>query len=221
MMQRYFSFRLRLPVLFLALIILIGISTSSGLAVTSYSSALRRYPYLTDVFSSYATINWATDRSETSGGVRFGKVGSESCTAHYVSGTKTAISVNGVLEYQWKALLTLEPNTQYCYRVYLGTSPTNEIDLLGSDAAPSFWTQVPSGNTQSFSFIVFGDWGQVDASGANTYQANLMSLMASSGARFAVTTGDNGYPDGSQKNFGDLLQAGQDISAIFGPSFWK
>src|SRR5690242_1237839 len=141
-MQRYF---LRLTVLFLALIILIGISTSSGLAVTSYSSALRRYPYLTDVVGSYATINWATDRTDTSGGVSYGKVGSEACTAHYVSGTKVAITVNAVLEYQWKAQLTLQPNTQYCYRVYLGTSPTNQVDLLGSDSAPSFWTQVPSG----------------------------------------------------------------------------
>ena len=220
-MQRYFSFQVRLTVVFLALITLIGISTSSSLAVSSYSSALRRYPYLTDAVGSYATINWATDRSEISGAVRFGKVGSESCTAHYVSATKAAITVNGVLEYQWKALLNLEPSTQYCYHVYLGTSPVNEIDLLGSDPAPSFWTQMPSGATQSFSFVVFGDWGMVDANGTNTYQANLMSLMASSGARFAVTTGDNGYPGGNQKNLGDLIQTGQDISAIFGPSFWK
>ncbi len=55
----------------------------------------------------------------------------------------------------------------------------------------------------------------------NSYQANLMSLIASSGARFVVTTGDNGYPDGNQKNLGDLIQTGQDISAVFGPSFWK
>ncbi len=61
----------------------------------------------------------------------------------------------------------------------------------------------------------------MDAAGANSYQTSLMSLMASSGARFAVTTGDNGYPGGNQKNLGDLLQTGTDISAIFGPSFWK
>ncbi|MBN2117998.1 MAG: DNRLRE domain-containing protein, partial [Anaerolineales bacterium] len=187
----------------------------------SYSSQLRRYPYLTDVVGPYATINWATDRSETSGGVRFGKVGSESCTAHYVPATKTPISVNGVLQYQWKALLELLPGTEYCYRVYLGTSPVNAIDLLGTDPAPAFWTQVPAGDNQSFSFVVFGDWGQVDALGSNPYQADLMSLIAQSGARFAVTTGDNGYPSGNQKNFGDLVQVGDDISAIFGPSFWK
>jgi len=220
-MQSYFSFRLKLAIVFLSLVALFGISATSNSVLSSYSPALRRYPYLTDTVGPYATINWATDRSETSGAVRFGKVGSEACTAHYVVATKTPISVNGVLEYQWKAQLNLVPGTQYCYRVYLGTSPVNEIDLLGSDSAPSFWTQVSSGATQSYSFVVIGDWGEVDSSGTNSYQANLMSLIASSGARFVVTTGDNGYPDGNQKNFGDLIQTGLNISAIFGPSFWK
>ncbi len=107
-MQRYFSFHVRLTVVFLALITLIGVSASPSLAVSSYSAALRRYPYLTDVVGSYATINWGTDRSEMSGAVRFGKVGSESCTAHYVTATKTAISVNGVLDTQsctWDSIL--------------------------------------------------------------------------------------------------------------------
>src|SRR5215207_3781777 len=220
-MQVFFHFRVKFAILYLSFIALFGISATSSSTLNSYSSILRRYPYLTDVVGSYATVNWATDRSETSGLVRFGKVGSEACTAHSVIPTKTPISVNGVLQYQWKAQLTLEPGTQYCYRVYLGSSPVNEIDLLGSDSAPSFWTQVPMGANQSFSFAVFGDWGYVDATGTNPYQASLMSLIASSGARFAVTTGDNGYPDGNQKNFGDLVQTGDSVSAVFGPSFWK
>lgn len=220
-MKSYFSSRMKLAIACISLIALFGISATSKSTTASYSSALRRYPYLTDVVGSYATINWATDRSESSGLVRYGKVGSESCTAHTVIPTKTPISVNGVLQYQWKTQLNLEPGSQYCYRVYLGTSPVNQIDLLGTDPAPSFWTQVPPGTTQSFSFIVIGDWGYVDSSGTNPYQANLMSLIASSGARFAVTTGDNGYPDGNQKNLGDLVQNGLGISAVFGPSFWK
>ncbi len=220
-MQRYFPFRVKLVVVFLSLIGLLGISATSSSVLNSYSPALRRYPYLTDAVGPYTTLNWATNRSESSGAVRFGKVGSEACTAHYVLATKTPLSVNGVLEYQWKAQLTLVPGTQYCYRIYLGTSPVNQIDLLGSDPAPSFWTQMPSGGTQSYSFDVIGDWGMVDSSGTNPPQANLMSLIASSGARFVVTTGDNGYPDGNQKNLGDLLQTGLNISAVFGPSFWK
>ena len=193
-------------------------SAPSSLAASN--PALRRYPYLTDVVGQYATINWGTDRSQTSGAVRYGRVGSESCTAHYAPATKTAITVNSALQYQWRAQLNLLPGTQYCYRVYLGSSPVTEIDLLGSDTSPSFWTQVPMGASQSFSFAVFGDWGYVNSSGTNSYQARVMSLIASSGARFAVTTGDNGYPSGNQKNFGDLVQTGADTSAVFGPSFW-
>jgi len=67
---------------------------------------------------------------------------------------------------------------------------------------------------------VLGDWGDVDAGGNNAPQAALMSGIASSGARFAVTTGDTAYPSGSQTNYGDLVQRGADTSAIFGPSFW-
>src|SRR5215207_2856696 len=220
-MQKAFSSRVKFAIIWLSLLALSGISATSSSTLNSYSPALRRYPYLTDVVGSYATLNWATDRSESSGMVRYGKVGAESCTAHTVIPTKTALSVNGVLQYQWKAQLNLEPGTQYCYRVYLGTSPVNQIDLLATDPAPSFWTQVPVGANQSFSFVVIGDWGYVDSSGTNPAQANLMSLIASSGARFVVTTGDNGYPDGNQKNLGDLIQKGLSISAVFGPSFWK
>src|SRR5512142_1197520 len=128
-------------------------------AATTYNSHLRRYPYLTDVVNSYATINWGTDRYYSTGAVRWGIVGSEACTAHYASASRVAISVNGVAQYQWNAMLNLQPDTQYCYRVYLGSSPDTEIDLLGSDPSPKFWTQVPSGSTESYSFLVFGDWG--------------------------------------------------------------
>jgi hypothetical protein len=80
---------------------------------------------------------------------------------------------------------------------------------------------MPAGANESFSFVVIGDWGYVPNSGTNPYQADLMSLIANSGARFVVTTGDNAYPDGNQKNYGDLVQTGPGISAVFGPSFWK
>jgi calcineurin-like phosphoesterase family protein len=196
-------------------------ATLTSVASSGYSTHLRRYPYLTDTVISYATINWATDRSGSSGFARWGKVGLESCTAHSMPASQTLINVNGVTEYQWKVLLNLVPGTQYCYRVYLRDSIATEIDLLGSDPSPIFWTQVPAGSTQSYSFAVFGDWGYVDEGGINPYQAKLMSLIAASGARFAVTTGDNGYPSGTQTNYGDLIQNGEDISAIFGPSFWK
>ena len=219
-MPKPLRFRVMLAALTPVLILLV-ISASPGSAAIAYSSHLQRYPYLTDVVSSFATINWGTDQSLSTGAVRYGAVGSESCTAHYVPASRNPITVNKVPEYQWSAMLSLAPGRQYCYRVYQGSSPSTEIDLLGSDASPSFWTQVPAGSSQPFSFALFGDWGYVDSTGANPYQASLMSLIANSGARFAVTVGDNSYPAGTQSNYGDLVQVGSNISGVFGPSFWK
>ena len=111
--------------------------------------------------------------------------------------TKTAISVNGSLQYQWKAQLELLPGTQYCYCVSPGSSPVTEIDLLGR-LFTSFWTQMPMGATQSFSFAVFGRLGLRQFLGANPYQANVITDCLD-GARFAVTTGDNGYPAAARR----------------------
>ena len=83
-----------------------------------------------------------------------------------------------------------------------------------------FTTQAAAGSTQPFSFAVLGDWGLVDANGNNPDQQNLLGTLAASGVRFAVTTGDNGYPSGSQTNYGDLKQVGAAMGAIFGARFW-
>jgi hypothetical protein len=194
---------------------LVGIVASPSGAATA--AQLRRYPYLTDAVGMKIKVSWATDRSATTGSVKWGGVtGGGACTpATSASATRYPITVNGVSEYQWIAQLSLPAPGAYCYRPFLG--PTN---LLGGDASPVFNTQVPPGSAQPFSFAVLGDWGQTDASGNNPDQANLMSQIASSGVRFAVTVGDNGYPSGSQTNYGDLQQHGANISAVFGPSFW-
>jgi chitodextrinase len=177
---------------------------------------LLRYPYLTDVVQTYATINFATDTSGTTATVKYGRVGQESCVAKSVNASKTTISVKGQSEYQWKAKLTgLATNTLYCYRVFLGGT-----DLLGDVASPQFWTQIPAGTAQPFSFAVFGDWGDTDANGANPYQAALMQSIANSGVRFALTTGDTAYDSGTQSNYGDLTHTGYRVSSVFGPDFW-
>ena len=132
-----------------------------------------------------------------------------------VAAARTSITVATTPEYQWVAVLALPASGSYCYRVLLGAT-----DLLGSDPSPVFTTQVPVGSTAPFSFAVFGDWGQVDSNGDNADQANLMSQIATSGVQFAVTVGDNGYPSGSQSNYGDLQHRGANTSAIFGPTFW-
>ena len=188
-------------------------------ASAANSPELKRYLYLTDLVGTSATVNWATTRLSINGALTYGKVGSETCTAHTVTATRTAITVGAASEYQWKARLTVDPDTDYCYRIYFGAS--SQIDLLGDDPAPTFRSNLPAGSTAPFSFAVFGDWGSVGADGTNPDQANLISKIAASGSRFAVTTGDNAYPAGLQTNYGDLAQTGPGTSAVFGPSFWK
>lgn len=191
----------------------------------SWAPQLTRYPYLTDTVNSFATVNFATDRSQTTALVRYGKVGVESCTANAVSAVRNNLTVAGVLEYQWKAVLRVEPGVRYCYRPYLGTTP--EVDLLGADPAPEFTAQVPASSTAAFSFLVFGDWGYVRTDGTNPYQSDLMAIAAASGANFAVTVGDNVYPTEGftsvpgQTQYGDLNATGPSTSAVFGSAFWK
>jgi hypothetical protein len=178
---------------------------------------LTRYPYLTDVAYGNATVNFGTDQSNDSAVVKWGRAGAESCAAHTTAATRTSVMVNGVGEYQWKALLSpLRPDTAYCYRPYFGSS---QIGLLPAGPSPRFVTQLPPGSAKPFSFAVLGDWGQTYAYG-NPDQADLMRRIAASGARFVIGTGDTGYPAGSQASYGDLQQSGQNISTVFGPQFW-
>jgi hypothetical protein len=137
-----------------------------------------------------------------------------SCAANTTAATKTSITVVSKAEYQWTATIPVTPDTTYCYRVYLGGT-----DLLGSDASPTFTSQVAAGSSAPFSFDVFGDWGQAYTNG-NPDQANVLQQMSLSGARFAVMTGDTAYPGGGQSEYGDLQQSGANVSTVFGPSFW-
>ena len=193
-----------------------GATLLPSTASATPSSSLRRYPYLTDLVLGHVTVNWATTTSISTGSVTYGKSGTESCTAHTVNATKTSITVGSTAEYQWKALLNgLSRNAAYCFRVQGGG-----IDLLGTDASPVFRTQLAAGSTATFSFAVLGDWGDQESTSLNTDQANVLARIASSGARFAVTTGDIAYPSGSQTNYGDLVQTGANVSTVFGPSYW-
>ena len=92
--------------------------------------------------------------------------------------------------------------------------------LLGPGPAPTFRSQVSPRSSSPFSFAVIGDWGLVGPSGENSDQEAVIAQIAASDARFAVTTGDTAYPDGSQLSYGDLQQTGSSTSTIFGPAFW-
>jgi hypothetical protein len=159
----------------------------SSPASGAYDAKLKRYPYLTDLVSTSVMVNFGTDISSTSATVKYGLAGG-TCDTNAATATRTFILVNGVSEYQWKAQLTgLSPNTQYCYRLFFGSA---QLDLLGTDASPVFTSQVPSGSSAPFKFAVFGDWGKTLAAG-NPDQANVISQIAQSGARVALTTGGN------------------------------
>src|SRR5215212_3011450 len=204
----------RLGLLMLVVMGLVGVSLAPVPAAAATSNMLTRYPYLTDSIQTSITVNWATDTTGgTSASLTWGPAGN--CAANTTNASKTNITVISKAEYQWKATIPVTPDTRYCYRVKLGN-----VDLLGGDPSPSFTSQVATGSTQPFSFAVFGDWGQVDANGINPDQANVMSQMASSGARFAVMTGDTAYSNGGQKEYGDLQQSGANTSTVFGPNFW-
>lgn len=211
--------RLRRAMLAVAMVLLLPLMSVQP-ASAAVSPALKRYPYLTDAVGTYMTVNWATDRSATTGAVRWGRTGATgSCSpATSVPATRASITVNGVAEYQWKATFSVGTAGEFCYRPYLGSAST---DLLGADTSPRAKPQVPVGSSQPYSFAVLGDTGEVDANGDNGAQAALMRSIAASGARFAVQTGDFGHPNNDQTNFGDLVQKGANTSAVFGPSFWK
>ncbi len=132
------------------------------------------------------------------------------------------MTVNGVAEYQWRATMSgLAPAAQYCYRVEFGTAPS-VLDLLGTDPSISFSSQLPAGATAPFSFAVLGDFGAVGTSeaGVDNRQADVMTQIAKSGARFVMGAGDTAYPSGTQTTYGDLNQTGSNVSTIFGPQFW-
>jgi fibronectin type 3 domain-containing protein len=190
-------------------------SNVSVKVMNAYDPHLTRGPYLTDLVGLHVAINYATDQSDTSASIRYGAVdGSGNCSAATtVAANRITIQVGTVFEYQWTAQVTLPAAGMYCYRVYLGAN-----DLLAGNPSPRFTSQVPFGSTSAFTFDVLGDWGQVDAAGNNTDQANLLAKVAKSGARFAVTVGDNGYPNGSQVDYGDLQHP--TTSAIFGAPYW-
>src|SRR6476660_5520989 len=77
-------------------------------AASAFNAHLTRAPYLTDLVGSHVNVNWVTDRTASTGSLQWGAVTSGTCTLTSVqAATRTSITVGSVLEYQWKAPLTL------------------------------------------------------------------------------------------------------------------
>ena len=201
-----------------------GITLAAGPAGAAADTRLIRYPYLTDLTASSVQVTFDTTVKITSanGAVRWGTPsGTTDCTLSKSSVSMSTNSVNapiavaGVTEYQTSISVTgLSPGTSYCYRVYTGGA--SSIDLLGTDVAPRFSTMSATGST---TFDVFGDWGDTSIDGG-AGQANVDALIAASGAKFAVSTGDIAYANGTQTNYGNLVATGPATSEVFGPAFW-
>jgi hypothetical protein len=194
---------------------LAGPAASAAAAGTGFAPQLTRAPYLTDLTTTSVRINWGTS-TQSRGTIHYGPAGD--CAAHTATATDSGypITVNGLREYRTSlAISGLSPDTAYCYRVSTGGSAP--VDLLGTHSTPSFSTLQPADGTAPLTFGVFGDWGWT---GNAAGQSALDAQIASSGARFILSAGDTAYPDGSQTNYGDLQQTGDNVSAVFGPSYW-
>ncbi|MFF9206834.1 MULTISPECIES: fibronectin type III domain-containing protein [unclassified Streptomyces] len=184
---------------------------------------LTRAPYLTDLGTARVQVNWATS-TQSRGIVKYGPIGN--CTANTVQSATlgSPTTINGVREYTNSVAVTgLAADTQYCYRVYTGGTP--QTDLLGTNPSPAFTTLQAAGGAAPVTFAAFGDWGDttnhgVNDGSVNEGQADLDQVLANSGVRFAVTTGDVAYPGGTPTNYGDVNQTGVNISAVFGPQYW-
>jgi Calcineurin-like phosphoesterase/Fibronectin type III domain len=156
---------------------------------------LTRYPYVSEVVGNTATVDWATDRSQSIGTATWGADTNGACTpTSPVTAQSAAITVGTTNEYQWTAVLTFPGPGTYCYRVQLAG-----VDLLGTDPSPQLKTAAAPGS--SYSFAVVGDYGA-----GTTFEANVMSQMAASPASFVVTVGDNVYNSGTETEYGDLSQ---------------
>jgi hypothetical protein len=195
--------------------------TEAMAALPGADARLTRAPYLTDLTASSVQVTWATS-TQHRGVVKYGPTGD--CAAKTVQSASSGVkfTVQTTAEYQNSIALTgLSAGGTYCYRVYTADGQ----DLLGSNGSPQFTTLEAAGGGTPFSFGVLGDWGDTTNAGVNdgtvnANQAGVDAQLAGSGVRFALSTGDVGYPGGTQTNYGDLNQTGADVSAVFGPSYW-
>jgi hypothetical protein len=206
-------------------------ATTTATPAGAYSSYLTRAPYLTDRTTSTVKVNFATTASIVKVRLKYGLSSGGSCsTTKATTGTTsrqgytiTYPTSSGTATsnvYQWKPQLSSLSSGTYCYRIEGATSTTSTTytDLLGSTVASPTFTMAPADR-----FAVIGDWGQTGGTAPsylNSGQANVISQVAGSGSDFAVSTGDIGYPGGTQSNYGDLQHTGQGVSGVFGPRYW-
>ncbi len=176
---------------------------ATPVGVAAAAPVLLRDPYLTDVSTSWAMVNLATDTSSPAPVISWGPAAGN-CATPASSVTATYVTSFGINDKQFKAQLSgLQPNTAYCYRVSQAG-----VDLLGS--APVFTSALASGATNPFTFAVIGDWGA-----GTTDEAKVLAQIALANPSLILTVGDNVYNSGTQTEYGDLTGGN-----AFGPQYW-
>ncbi|MFC7266074.1 fibronectin type III domain-containing protein [Streptomyces lutosisoli] len=210
-----------------ALALVLGVGAALSFTAPAHAdlpgadTQLTRAPYLSDATTTSVQVNWATT-TQSRGSVRYGPLGDCAAQTATSASLGSPITVGSTREYANSVTLTgLSASTGFCYRVYTASG----TDLLGTLATPGFTTPDSASSTAPFTFAVLGDTGEttnsgVDDGSVNLNQANVMSRIGSSGARFVLQTGDNTHPGTSQTQYGDLNQSGPDVSSWFGPSYW-
>jgi hypothetical protein len=193
----------------------VGLAASPAGPASAAPTALTRNPYLTDATATSVRITWAAPAGSADRFVAWGPAGG-SCAQYSTVATGVPFTVVTTSETSWTARLgNLAPASAYCYTITDGS--TSVV------AGPIRFQTLPAsgGDAANFSFDVIGDTGFNGTTGSNPDQDRLYAEMASSGASFVLTTGDVAYPDGSQNNYGDLINTGANTSAVFGPDGWS
>ena len=159
----------------------------------TYDTHLTRAPYLTDLVGLHVIVNFATDQTGTAASVSYGPFDGTTCT---LSSTQSCDALDRQGRKRQRVPVEGLAHAPERRPVLLPACCSARPTCSAPARSPVFTTQAAAGSTQPFSFAVFGDWGLVDANGNNPDQQNLLGTLAGSGVRFAVTTGDNGYPVG-------------------------
>ena len=206
-----------------------ALATPADAALGGADAKLTRAPYLSDLTGTSVQVTWMTT-NQTKGVVKYGPVGGSCTTSSIASPTLGNPLTIGTTRQYFNSVKVagLTPGAGYCFRVYTGDVAAT--DLLGSLPSGTVTTLDDAAASTPLTFAVLADWGDsthglpgggtVNDGSLNVNQANLMSRLASSGARFAVSVGDVAYPGGTQTTYGDVNQIGVNVSSVFGPSYW-
>jgi hypothetical protein len=226
-------------------IVAAGVSVvSAGSAGAASTATLSRAPYVTDLTSTGAYVNWAIETQQTAGSVMIERAPVSGCPASLpwsssavTTPTTDPLNANGKTTVPWSVTVGtasewqaatpvtgLTPGTPYCYGVY--TSHSSSAQEMWPVQTFTTLDQPGVASSTPLTFDVLGDTGETQSSAGVDYpnylnqgQSNIYSEIGNSGAKFLLMAGDVSYSGGTEQTYGDLNQVGDDTSDIFGPKY--